>query len=214
MSLRRLHRNTKVTSVITNHRAREQILVMVFNEVDKFLQELEKAELEAPDGVASTQTYAQLLAVYLYQNDLCNAKYLWKRIPSDLKTGNAELGQIWVVGQRMWQRDWPAVHVALNAEWSEDVSDIMAALKENVRERAITLISKAYSSLGLTVFASMTGLTLEEARQVAVERGWTIEGTMVQPCKIEKEESKLDNEVCLTEDQLHKLTQFVSFLEN
>ncbi|XP_076240475.1 COP9 signalosome subunit 8 isoform X2 [Calliopsis andreniformis] len=187
---------------------------MVFNEVDKFLQELEKAELEAPDGVASTQTYAQLLAVYLYQNDLCNAKYLWKRIPSDLKTGNAELGQIWVVGQRMWQRDWPAVHVALNAEWSEDVSDIMAALKENVRERAITLISKAYSSLGLTVFASMTGLTLEEARQVAVERGWTIEGTMVQPCKIEKEESKLDNEVCLTEDQLHKLTQFVSFLEN
>lgn len=34
-----------------------------------------------------------------------------------------------MVGQRMWQRDWPAVHVALNAEWSEDVSDIMAALK-------------------------------------------------------------------------------------
>lgn len=29
----------------------------------------------------------------------------------------------------MWQRDWPAVHVALNTEWSEDVSDIMAALK-------------------------------------------------------------------------------------
>lgn len=54
---------------------------------------------------------------------------MWKRIPTDLKSGNAELGQIWMVGQRMWQRDWPAVHVALNAEWSEDVSDIMAALK-------------------------------------------------------------------------------------
>lgn len=142
----------------------------------------------------------------------------------------------------MWQRDWPAVHVALNAEWSEDVSDIMAALKgiynkinqksteicllasinsrlffffsDNVRERAIILISKAYSSLGLTVFASMTGLTLEEARRVAVDRGWTVDGTMVQPCKIQKEESNLANEVCLTEDQLYKLTQFVSFLEN
>ncbi|KAF3422037.1 hypothetical protein E2986_05270 [Frieseomelitta varia] len=147
-------------------------------------------------------------------HSLCNAKYLWKRIPADLKSGNAELGQIWMVGQRMWQRDWPAVHVALNAEWSEDVSDIMAALKDNVRERAIILISKAYSSLGLTVFASMTGLTLEEARRVAVERGWTVDGTMVQPCKIQKEESNLANEVCLTEDQLFKLTQFVSFLEN
>ncbi|XP_076167343.1 COP9 signalosome subunit 8 [Ptiloglossa arizonensis] len=187
---------------------------MVLNEVNKFLYELEKAELEAPGGVAPAQTYAQLLAVYLYQNDLCNAKYLWKRIPTDLKTGSAELRQIWVVGQRMWQRDWPAVHVALNAEWSEDVSDIMAALKDNVRERAMVLISKAYSSLGLTVFASMTGLTLEEARQMATERGWTIDGTMVQPRKIEKDECNLASEVCLTEDQLHKLTQFVSFLEN
>ena len=187
---------------------------MVLNEVDKFLHELEKAELEAPDGVASAQTYAQLLAVYLYQNDLCNAKYLWKRIPSNLKTRCAELGQIWLVGQRMWQRDWPGIHVALTVEWSQDVSDIMAALKDNVRERAITLVSKAYSSLDVTVFASMTGFTLEEARRVAIERGWTVDGSMVQPCKIEKEENSLDNEVCLTEDQLHKLTQFVSFLEN
>lgn len=187
---------------------------MGLNEVDKFLLELEKAELEAPGGVASAQTYAQLLAVYLYQNDLCNAKYLWKRIPLNLKCANAELEQIWVVGLRMWQRDWPAVHVALNAEWSEDVSDIMAALKDNVRERAMTLISKAYSSLGLTVLASMTGLSLDEARQVATERGWGIDGTMVQPCKIEKEDPTPASEVCLTEDQLRKLTQFVSFLEN
>lgn len=60
----------------------------------------------------------------------------------------------------------------------------------------------------------MTGLTLEEARRVAIERGWNVDGTMVQPCKIQKEESNLVNEVCLTEDQLYKLTQFVSFLEN
>lgn len=188
---------------------------MILNDVNKLLQELEKTELEASGGVATAQTYAQLLAIYLYQNDLCNAKYLWKRIPSDLKSGSAELKQIWVVGQRMWQRDWPAVHVALNAKWSDDVSDIMAALKDNVRERAITLISKAYSSLGLTVFASMTGLSLEEARRLVIERGWTIDGTMVQPCKIEKEEEcNVASEVGLTEDQLRKLTQFVSFLEN
>lgn len=86
---------------------------------------------------------------------------------------------------------------------------------ENVRERAITLISKAYSSLGLTVFASMTGLTLEEARRVVLERGWSMDGTMVQPCKIEKEEEcNVTTEIDLTEDQLRKLTQFVSFLEN
>lgn len=46
-----------------------------------------------------------------------------------MKAANEELGRIWLVGQRMWQRDWAAVHVALNTEWSEDVADIMAALK-------------------------------------------------------------------------------------
>lgn len=187
---------------------------MVLNEVGKFLVELERAELEAPGGVTSAQNYALLLATYLYQHDLCNAKYLWKRIPSNLKVANPELGRIWAVGQHMWQRDWPAVHVALNAEWSQDVSGIMTALKDSVRERAMTLISKAYSSLGLTVFASMTGLSLEDARQAALDRGWSMDGSMVQPVKVDKEQTNFANEICLTEDQLKKLTQFVSFLEN
>ncbi|XP_015608883.1 COP9 signalosome complex subunit 8 [Cephus cinctus] len=185
---------------------------MVLNEVGKLVLELEKAELEAPGGVASAQAYAQLLAVYLYQNDLCNAKYLWKRIPANIKSKSTELGRIWVVGQRMWQRDWPAVHTALNAEWSEHIFSIMNALKDSVRERAMSLISEAYSSLGLTGLAAMTGLSLEQARQAAVEKGWGIDGMTVQPCKLDKEQCQ--TQASLTEDQLYKLTQFVSFLEN
>jgi len=61
----------------------------------------------------------------------CNAKYLWKRIPSDVKAAHEELGRVWTVGQCMWQRNWPAVHTALNVEWSEDVKDVMTALKGN-----------------------------------------------------------------------------------
>ncbi|XP_011143603.1 COP9 signalosome complex subunit 8 isoform X2 [Harpegnathos saltator] len=187
---------------------------MVLSDLGQLLNELERAELEAPTGIACAQTYAQLLAAYLYQNDLCNAKYLWKRIPSNVKAANEELGRIWLVGQRMWQRDWAAVHVALNADWSEDVTDIMTALKDKVRERIMKLISKAYSSLDLTVLASMTGLSLDEARRTAIDRGWSIDGAMVQPRKPDEDECNLSNEVCLTEDQLQKLTQFVSFLEN
>ncbi|KAK0088787.1 hypothetical protein PV325_010727 [Microctonus aethiopoides] len=186
---------------------------MVLNEVDKLVEELEKTELEAMNGGASAQTYSQLLAVYLYQNDLCNAKYLWKRIPANIKTNNTELQQIWMVGQRMWQRDWPAVHTALNNEWSDDVINIMHALKENVRERAMTLISEAYSSVNLTVLAAMTGLSLEQAKQSAQERGWSLDETTVRPCKMDKEQNT-PTQASLTEDQLYKLTQFVSFLEN
>ncbi|XP_034938471.1 COP9 signalosome complex subunit 8 [Chelonus insularis] len=185
---------------------------MVLGEVNTLVQELEKAELEAPDGLPSAQIYAQLLAVYLYQNDLCNAKYLWKRIPPNIKSLCPELQQIWMVGQRMWQRDWRAVHAALNNEWSDDVNSIMHALKENVRERAMILISEAYSSVNLSVLAAMTGLSLEQAQISAVERGWTVDGNTVKPCKVDKEQHTA--QATLTEDQLYKLTEFVSFLEN
>ncbi|XP_015114576.1 COP9 signalosome complex subunit 8 [Diachasma alloeum] len=186
---------------------------MVLNEVNKLVNELEKAELEAPTGTVSAQVYSQLLAVYLHQNDLCNAKFLWKRIPDNVKSGCQELSQIWNVGQKMWQRDWPAVHTALNLEWSDDVRHIMHALKESVRERAMSLVSEAYSSLSLSVLAGMTGQSPEEAKQSVLDRGWSLDDTTVKPCKIEKEQST-PSPATLTDDQLSKLTQFVSFLEN
>ncbi|KAF7996565.1 hypothetical protein HCN44_002211 [Aphidius gifuensis] len=171
---------------------------MVLFEVDELVKDLEKAELEAENCIATPEIYSQLLAVYLYQNEF-------------VKSSCSELSQIWIVGQRMWQRDWTAVHTALNNEWSEQVANIMLALKENVRERAMSLISEAYSSVNLTVLASMTGLSLDESRQIVLDHGWTIDDTTVLPCKVDKD---LPSRDALTEDQLNKLTQFVSFLEN
>ncbi|XP_018407038.1 PREDICTED: COP9 signalosome complex subunit 8 [Cyphomyrmex costatus] len=184
-------------------------------ELNKLMNELEMNELEASTGIMSAQAYMRLLAIYLHRNDLCNAKYLWKRIPSDLKAANEELGRVWTVGQCMWQRNWPAVHTALNVEWSEDVKDVMTALKDNVRERVMRLISKAYSSLDLTTMTTMSGMSLDEARQAAIDRGWTVDGTIVEPREqIDEEQYSQSDKICLTEEQLQKLTQFVSFLEN
>lgn len=184
-------------------------------ELNRLMNELEISELEPTTGVLTAQAYMRLLAVYLHQNDLCNAKFLWQRIPADMKATHEDLKRIWIVGQRMWQRNWPAVHMALNVEWSEDVKEIMTALKDNVRERVMRLISKAYSSLNLTTMATMNGMSLDEARQAAIDRGWSVDGTIVQPCKQNDEEQySQSDKICLTEEQLEKLTQFVSFLEN
>lgn len=186
---------------------------------NKMRNELEMSELEAPNGIVSAEVYAQLLAVYLHQNDLCQAKYLWKRIPADLKTENEELQRIWTVGQHMWQRNWPEVHAALNIDWTIDVRDIMAALKDKIRERIMRLISKAYSSLNLSTMATMTGMSLTEARQAAIDRHWdvqdTLDATIVLPWRKKLEELECNpTEICLIEEQLQELTQFVSFLEN
>lgn len=46
-----------------------------------------------------------------------------------MKSANPEIGQIWTVGQNMWQKDFPSIYRSLAANtWSEPVAEIMKAL--------------------------------------------------------------------------------------
>lgn len=43
---------------------------------------------------------------------------------------NAELGAVWSVGQRIWQRDFPGIYTTISAhQWSETIQPIMEALR-------------------------------------------------------------------------------------
>lgn len=195
---------------------------MVTEVVNKLAEDLEKQELEAPGGVPSAQVYSQLLAIYLYQNDLCSAKYLWKRIPTTVKNANPELGKIWKVGQKMWQRDFPGVYAALTTggEWSDTVSQTMKSVHDAVQKRALQLVGHAYSSISVTDFSSFVGITPEEVVARATppsgvdnDGGWSMDPN-VPGMVLPRKPSPGPIVECSSEDQLYKLTEFVSFLEN
>ncbi|XP_037297646.1 COP9 signalosome complex subunit 8 [Manduca sexta] len=180
---------------------------------DKLCGDLEKQELEAPNGIASPSTYAQLLAIYLYQNDLCNAKFLWKRIPQNITSSNPEITAIWSVGQKLWKKDLPGTYQTLAAyNWTEPVANIIRALEEKVRERTLNLIGRSYSSISLDTLVSMTGLSRDAALHSCRDRKWTIsnDGITINPLP-PAQPAPLHTS---SEDQLFKLTEFVSFLEN
>ncbi|KAI4805759.1 hypothetical protein KUCAC02_010356 [Chaenocephalus aceratus] len=65
--------------------------VIMEENYDKVLEQCEAQELEAPGGIATPQVYAQLLSLYLLNNDMNNGRYLWKRIPQAIKSANPEL---------------------------------------------------------------------------------------------------------------------------
>lgn len=78
----------------------------------------------------------------------------------------------------------------------------------------IQLIGYAYSSILENVFAEMTNQTTETVEETCKRMGWEIqEGPyprLILPKKPTMEKvSSLD-----AEDQLHRLTSYVSFLEN
>uniref|UniRef100_A0A8D1ZR94 COP9 signalosome complex subunit 8 n=1 Tax=Sus scrofa TaxID=9823 RepID=A0A8D1ZR94_PIG len=183
----------------------------------------------APGGIATPPVYGQLLALYLLHNDMNNARYLWKRIPPAIKSANSELGGIWSVGQRIWQRDFPGVYSTINAhQWSETVQPIMEALRDATRRRAFALVSQAYTSIVADDFAAFVGLPVEEAVKGVLEQGWQADSStrMVMPKKpvAGALDVSFNRFIPLSEaapvppipneQQLARLTDYVAFLEN
>ncbi|XP_075212008.1 COP9 signalosome subunit 8 [Lycorma delicatula] len=185
---------------------------MVPDNLNTLADELEKQELDAPGGVPPAQLYARLLAIYLYQNDLCNAKFLWKRIPASTKSSHIELSNIWAVGRAMWQRDLPAVYTTISStEWSDNVANIMRALHGEIQRRATELISRAYSSLGVNTLSALLGCSADEALRIAAQKNWEVDSSKII---IPTRPFSSPAQATSSEDQLYKLTDFVSFLEN
>ncbi|NP_001087802.1 COP9 signalosome subunit 8 L homeolog [Xenopus laevis] len=191
------------------------VAVMAQNPVSfqRLQEQCEEQELEAPGGIASPPVYSQLLALYLLHNDMNNARYLWKRIPPAIKSAHSELGGIWEVGQKIWQRDFPGIYTSISAyQWSENIQPIMEAVRDATRRRAFGLVSQAYTSISVDDFASFVGLPVEEAVKGVLEQGWQADSAtrMVMPKKPDSAPLSL----IPNEQQLARLTDYVAFLEN
>lgn len=83
---------------------------------------------------------------------------------------------------------------------------------DKVRERAFNLIGRSYSSISVDTVVSMTGLSKEAVMHACRDRKWTVteDGVTVNPTP-PTQPAPLHTS---SEDQLFKLTEFVSFLEN
>ncbi|XP_060064353.1 COP9 signalosome complex subunit 8-like isoform X2 [Ylistrum balloti] len=176
-------------------------------------KDLEEQELKAPGGVGSPILYSQLLALYLLHNEMCQAKFLWKRIPPSVKSGTPELTMIWTAGQKMWQRDYTGSYEALKKEYSPEVKPIMEAALDAYRRRAFHLVSQAYSSINGDELATFLGMSTADAVQAARAEGWNADAqtrfiTPKKPAGVQADpEFKSDQ-------QLSVLTDYVSFLES
>ncbi|KAL7991436.1 hypothetical protein Chor_015692, partial [Crotalus horridus] len=155
----------------------------------KLLEQCETQELEFLDDSITMPHIRQntrILNMNIKTVRMNNARYLWKRIPTGIKSTNLELGAIWAVGQRIWQRDFPGIYTTIDAhQWSESIQPIMEALKDATRRRAFGLVSRAYPSISADDFAAFVGLPVEEAVKGVLDEGWQADSStrMVMPKK-------------------------------
>jgi COP9 signalosome complex subunit 8 len=58
-----------------------------------------------------------------------NAKLLWKRIPSNVKSENSELSAIWQIGIKLWNRELSQIYSLLkDYEWPNHLKNVIKCI--------------------------------------------------------------------------------------
>lgn len=65
----------------------------------------------------------------------CSARFLWKRIPLNIKTGNVELEKIHSVYLCLWNNDIAGFFKNINYEWSNNIAELMFELRGALQQQ-------------------------------------------------------------------------------
>ncbi|KAI8929272.1 hypothetical protein BC831DRAFT_509371 [Entophlyctis helioformis] len=129
-----------------------------------------------------------LLAAFIVQDDLSAARFLVKRtLPADRSPVFVGLATVAI---QLWKRDYGGIHLALAepaldaavagpagaATTSAKIDGLLVQwVRDAVRQRALALIAKAYSSLPADRFAAMVGLAARSNGSSNGATGETVE---------------------------------------
>lgn len=153
-----------------------------------------------------------LLAAYLAQGSLDNARFLWKRVPDSTKQASPAIAALWSVGSHMWKRSHGDVHEALNAfQWPGIFATLAAKIKTNYQEHVCALLEKAYTTIKWEAVAAYLGCsTKDQVVAVVSSRGWGCQDPdFAYPHRIEQNEEGQAKHL----EQLGKLTNLMMHLE-
>ena len=110
------------------------------------------------DLATSVGIYKVHLVAYLLLSDLDRARFLWKRLPEEVKA-DTELQALWAVGKAMWQHQHSGVQAAASAyAWSTPfVAPLMNTLQTQYLERIFGQMSNAYATVTAETLATKLG---------------------------------------------------------
>ena len=111
----------------------------------------------------STFFYCSFLLAYLIENDLNNARFLWKRIPADIKKNNAMLGTIWSIGRSMWEKQYAKTYeIVSQTNWDTALVPLINRLVETFRQRTAKLLTTAYTSISASDVSLYLGMNEQD----------------------------------------------------
>jgi len=148
----------------------------------------------------------QILA-NLIKQDLHNARFVWRRVPRELKKRSKDLQSIWRVVQALWAREPRQFYSSIETyAWPTVLQPWIVALTDTTRAKYRSLIAKGYSTISVDSCCQMLGLPKEKLSAYVPK--WNVEKGFVFPTA---EGGAKDQAV--TAKQVQQLTDYVVQLE-
>ncbi|GBG78248.1 hypothetical protein CBR_g26281 [Chara braunii] len=149
---------------------------------------------------------------HVINHDLNSARFLWKRIPTNIKQSNQELAAVWAIVQKMWLRNRAQCHEAIRGfPWSPILQPVIAAVAEDYRESMYKLLCTAYSTISLADAAAFLGLPECDTVNLMVSRGCSIDPA-TKMLTVRARPTVTDQKTNM--GHLQKLTEYVFHLEH
>lgn len=145
---------------------------------------------------------------------LTSTRFVWKRVPADMKKASKNLQIVWKLLQSLHRGDFAtffAESVAFHGGLTHPLLQQMnAALRGETQSANILNIRRAYTTISVDQAASLLGTKRAEAVQLMTKLGWTpdekSEFFNPTPLAIPKQRE-------ISERQIEQLTRYVADLE-
>ncbi|KAK9915796.1 hypothetical protein WJX75_004222 [Coccomyxa subellipsoidea] len=140
--------------------------------------ELDAEELQSPNPNVLAQDWpiALHLLGHIYNGNLEDARFLWKRTPAAVKEQDPELKAAFQLLQITWNKDYQAIWQALAASgWSQHASKLIAALHAKLRAHSLQFLSRSYSTISPAKAASLLGASEAELQPLVEPEGWKLD---------------------------------------
>lgn len=149
-----------------------------YEQVGHFLDEAELQSLEV--NVLQSWPHALHMLGHIYAGDLTDARFLYKRLPQAVKDSQPELQAVFKLLQLLWNKQYIAVWQALHGyQWSQPVLPVIDALALKLRQQMLDLVEMSYSTVAVAKFASLCGMSEQEAASYCLQKGWQQDATGV-----------------------------------
>nr|CCA17761.1 COP9 signalosome complex subunit putative [Albugo laibachii Nc14] len=151
-------REELIASLLSNVSLKERVLTA--NKLQHVMEDMELLTLATnvhDSHPLSHDFYSILLAVAIMSGNDYDARYLWKRLPQELKLNN-EIRALHAIFMALQMRRVSDTYLIIEqTKWRTELKPIIACLRGVLRDRMVQSLSKAYLSIGTQSAAQMLG---------------------------------------------------------